>query len=145
VLLLLTATASTGTLLMADAFFAYTGWRLLASKDGLPRRSAGQICWFAQRKELPFALVAMASALTLALEAGSVHPRGACLAGAALVALGAHFLVYLKTACILEGLKSAQVGSADWYARGGRLEAAMVTRASLQAAAFICIIAVALS
>jgi hypothetical protein len=95
---------------------------------------------FTEKHEPIFAAVAMAAALMLVLNTRVAQPRAACLAGGALVALAAHLLLYAKTTCLMRGFEDAPVGSAEWHTRAGALEAAMVTRTSLQAAAFICIV-----
>ncbi len=138
--ILVAGAVSTGILFVADAFLAFTGWRVLGAKSPTSRLTAGVLCRFAERRELPVAAVAMGAALFLALHCGAAHPRAACLAGGALVALAGHLIVYVKTACLLQQLAAAPLGSAEWVSRGARVEAAMLTRASLQAAAFICFV-----
>jgi hypothetical protein len=140
VVLLLSGAAATSVLFATDAFFAFAGWRILLRKETWGRGCVRRLHAFTEKHEPLFAAVAMASAVMLALNARVGHPRAACLAGGALVALAAHLLLYAKTACLMRGFEEAAVGSAEWHARAGGLEAAMVTRTSLQAAAFICIV-----
>ena len=93
-----------------------------------------------ERRAPFFAAVAMTASVALALRAGISHPRAMCLAGGAIFALTAHLLLHLKTAGLMRSFKAAPPGSVEWQSRAVKLEAAMVTRASLQAAAFICIV-----
>jgi len=141
VLLLFTGALATSVLLVTDGFYAFAGWRILRSQ-----RSWGQSCVrrahaYSEKREPLFAAVAMAAAVGLAIGSGLGHPKATCLAGGALVALSAHLLLHVRTACLMRGFAAAPPGSAEWLASAGKLEAAMVTRASLQAAALICIIA----
>jgi hypothetical protein len=128
-------------LFMTDAFFAFAGWRIVVQKQTWIRGCVVRAHAFTEKREPVFAAVAMLSALVLAVGAGVSRPRAACLAGGALVALAAHLLLHLKTACLMRGFEAAPVGSAEWHSRAAKLEAAMVTRASLQGAAFICVVA----
>ena len=139
--LLLAGAAATSVLFATDAFFAFAGWRIRIKKQSWGRDCVRKLHGFTEKREPLFAAVALAAATLLALQAGVGHPRVACLAGGAVVALGAHLLVYVKTACLMQGFEAAPAGSAEWHARATKLEAAMVTRASLQAAAFICVVA----
>jgi hypothetical protein len=141
VVLLLSGAVATAVLFTTDAFFAFAGWRILVRKQSFGRECVKRAHAFTEKREPLFAAIAMASAVALALNAGVGHPRAACLAGGALVALAAHLRLYAKTSCLMRVFEAAPVGSAEWHSRAGRLEAAMVTRASLQAAAFICIVA----
>ncbi len=141
VVFILAGALTTSVLFSADAFFAFAGWRALARKASWGRDCVRRVHCFTERREPFFAAIAMLSAAALAAQAGTAHPQAACLAGGALVALGAHLLLHLKTACLMRSFEAAPIGSAEWHTRAGRLDAAMVTRASLQAAAFICIVA----
>ena len=138
--LLLSGAAATSVLFATDAFFAFAGWRILMRTQSFGRSCVRRAHAFTEKREPLFAAIAMASAVALALNAGVGHPRAACLAGGALVALAAHLCLYAKSACLMQGFAAAPIGSAEWHTRAGRLEVAMVTRASLQAAAFICIV-----
>jgi hypothetical protein len=137
---LLLAAAATFVLLTTDAFFAFAGWRMLASGPAPWQRACG-LHARAERHEPWFAAVAMAASVMLGVGAGLDHPRVSCLAGGAVVALAAHLVVYTKVACLMRGFEAAPIGSEERTAVAGRLESAMVTRASLQGAAFICIVA----
>jgi hypothetical protein len=140
VVLLLSGAAATSVLFVTDAFFAFAGWRILVAKQTWGRGCVRRAHAFTEKREPFFAAIAMISAVLLGLSAGVSHPRAVCLAGGALVALAAHLRLYAKTACLVHVFEAAPLGSAEWHTRAGRLEAAMVTRASLQAAAFICIV-----
>jgi hypothetical protein len=144
VLIVLAGALSTSVLLTADAFFAFAGWRALGGKASWGRDCVRKVHAFTEKREPLFAAVAMFSAAALAVRAGTAHPQAACLAGGALVALGAHLLVHLRTACLMRAFEAAPIGSAEWSSRGAKLDAAMVTRASLQAASLICILAAGL-
>lgn len=135
---------ATFVLLTTDAFFAFAGWRLLAARAPWKRACVSQLHAFTEKREPFFAAVAIAASTMLVLTSGVSHPRAACLAGGAVVALGAHLLVYLKVSCLMRGFEEAPVGTEQWRTIATRLESAMVTRASLQAAAFICILAAGL-
>ncbi len=139
--ILLSGALATSVLFSTDAFFAFAGWRILLGKPSWGRDCLRRLYSFTERREPFFAALAMVAAVVLAARSGQDHPRAACLAGGALVALAAHLLVHVKTACLMRGFEAAKVGSAEWRAAAGKLETAMVTRASLQAAAFICIVA----
>jgi len=141
VVLLLSGAVSTSVLLTTDAFFAFAGWRILIAKKTWGRDCVRKLHGFTEKREPIFAAIAMFSAVAVATGAGLAHPRVACLAGGALVAMAAHMLLYLKTACLMMGFESAPLGSAEWHTRATKLEAAMVTRASLLTAALICIVA----
>jgi len=145
VLILLSGAVATAVLFATDAFFAFAGWRFVFAKPTLGRQRVRRLHSFAEKHEPLLAAVAMIAAGALAASAAFGHPRAACLAGGGLVALAAHLLLYLKTACLMRGFDAAPVGSAEWLASAARLQAAMVTRASLQAAAFICIVAAGLA
>jgi hypothetical protein len=140
VVLLLSGAAATSVLFVTDAFFAFAGWRVLVAKQTWGRGCVRRAHAFTEKREPVLAVVAMISAVLLAFSAGIGHPRAICLAGGALIALAAHLRVYAKTACLVRAFEAAPFGSAEWDTRAGKLEAAMVTRASLQAAAFICIV-----
>ncbi len=141
---LVTGAVATSVLFSADAFFAFAGWRALGGKSTWCRNCVRKAHAFTERREPFFAVVAMVSALLLCVGAGADHPRAACLAGGGLVALAAHLMLHLRTACLMRGFEEAPVGSAEWHSRAAKLDGAMVTRASLQAAAFICIVAAGL-
>jgi hypothetical protein len=140
VVLLLAGATATSVLLTTDAFFAFAGWRVCAEQKTWVRELVRRVHAFAEKREPLFAAVAMAASVALALNAGPGHSSVACLAGGALVALSAHMLLYWKTACLMKRFEDAPAGSAEWHSRAAKLEAAMLTRASLQAAAFICIV-----
>lgn len=142
--LLVSGALATSVLFTVDAFFAFAGWRIRTTGKTWCRASVQRLHGKTEKREPLFAAVAMAVAVALVMNCGVTHPRAACLAGGALVALSAHMLLYLKTACLMQRFESAPVGSAEWHTRAGTLEAAMLTRASLQAAAFICIVTAAL-
>ena len=135
-LFLLSAAVATCVLFATDAFFGFASFRLLATRQRLRQLHA-----YTEKREPLLAVVAMAATIAVAAGAGADQPRVACLAGGALVALAAHLVLYLKSRCLMKTFDAAPVGSAEWYSRAAKLEATMVTRASLQAAAFICIIA----
>jgi hypothetical protein len=132
---------ATFVLFTTDAFYAFAGWRILVRKQTWGRECVVKIHAFTEKREPVLAAIAMLAAAALAAGAGVEHPRAACLASAALVALGAHLVLHLRTACLVRGFAAAPVGSAEWHTRAAKLEAAMVTRASLQGAAFICFVA----
>jgi len=144
VLIVLSGAVATGVLFTVDAFFAFAGWRFLFAKQTWGRRCVQRLHAYTEKHEPVLAVVAMATAGLLAFHAGHEQPRVACLASGGLVALVAHLLLYARTACLVRGFDNAEVGSAEWQRCAGRLETAMVTRASLQAAAFICIVAAGL-
>jgi hypothetical protein len=144
VVFLFAGAAATSVLFTVDAFFAFAGWRVMNGKPGYARASLQHLHAFTERREPFLAAIAMASTLALGLEAGTHRPRVACLLGGALIALVAHLLLHMKTACLVRTFSMAPVDSVERQSRGARLEAAMVTRASLQAAAFICIVAAGL-
>jgi hypothetical protein len=143
-MIVLAGAVATSVLFSADAFFAFAGWRALGCRASWSCNVIRRAHAFTERREPFFAVVAMVCAVLLAWQAGGAHPRAACLAGGALVALGAHLLLHLRTACLMRAFEEAPLGSAEWNTRGARLDAAMVTRASLQAASFICIVAAGL-
>ncbi len=136
VLFLVSAAVATCVLFTTDAFFGFSSWRMLATRQRLRHLHA-----YTEKREPILAAVAMAATVALALGAGMAEPRTACLAGGAVIALAAHLVLYVKSRCVMRTFDSAPVGSAEWYSRAAKLEATMMTRASLQAAAFICIVA----
>jgi hypothetical protein len=140
VVVLVAGAAATSVLFATDAFFAFAGWRILIKKKSWGRDCVGRLHSYTEKREPLFAVIAMVSALVLALQAGTGHPRASCLACGAIMALGAHLLIYTRTAALMQSFKAAPVGSGEWHAGAARLEVAMVTRASLQAAALICIV-----
>ena len=138
--LLLAGALSTSVLFATDAFFAYAGWRIRSTGKTWCRASIQRLHARTEKREPFFAALSIAVSLALALTAGPGHPRVACVAVGALVALIMHMVLYVKTAFLIRQFETAPVGSAEWHSRAGRLEAAMLTRASLQAAALICIV-----
>jgi hypothetical protein len=142
VVFLLSGAIATSVLFTADAFFAFAGWRALGGRESWGRDCVRRVHAFTERREPFFAVVAMVSGAVIAAQARC--PQIACLAGGALVALAAHLILHLRTACLMRAFEQAPVGSAEWQTRGAKLDAAMVTRASLQAASFICIVAAGL-
>jgi hypothetical protein len=142
-MIVLAGALATSVLLTADAFFAFAGWRAVG-KPSWGCSCVRKAHAFTERREPFFAAIAMISASLIAIQAGGEHVRAACLAGGALVALGAHLLLHLRTAVLMRAFEAAPPGSAEWNTRGARLDAAMGTRASLQAAALICIVAAGL-
>ena len=135
---------ATSVLFATDAFFAFAGWRLLLARRTWGRECVRKLHAYTERRTPFFASIAILCTMLVAISSGFSHPRAGCLAGGASMALVAYGLVYARTACLVQQFKSAPVGSAEWHTRAGKLEAAMVTRASLQAAALICIVAAAL-
>jgi hypothetical protein len=141
VLFLLAGTVTTAALFITDAFFAFAGWRILVKKQTGGRASVVRGYARMERHEPTLAAVAMTAAAALAIRAGFTHVPGMCLAGSAFVAIGAHLLLHLKTVCLMQRFEEAPVCSAEWHTRAAKLEAVMLTRASLQGAAFICLLA----
>ncbi len=140
-MILFAGAAATSLLFAADAFFAFAGWRVMNGEPTFARSCVRTLYGCMERREPFVAAVAIVATLVLAVHAGVGHPRVVCLLGSALVALATHLLLHVKTGCLVKGFTAAPVGSVEWQSRGAKLEAAMVTRASLQAAAFICIVA----
>jgi hypothetical protein len=133
--------SATAVLFATDAFFAFAGWKILIRKQTRGRELFLKVHAFTEKREPFLAAIAMLSAVGIAAFPGAGHPRAGCLAGGAVMALAAHLLLHLRTACLVRGFEEAPIGSGEWRTRAGKLEAAMVTRASLQGAAFICIVA----
>jgi hypothetical protein len=140
VLVLASGAVATSVLFATDAFFAFAGWRVLIARKTWSGDCVRRLHAYTEKREPFFAAIAMASAVVLAFQGGAGHPRAGCLAGGAIIALAAHLLVYMKTAALMKRLKEAPVDSGEWHSRAAKLELAMVTRASFQAAAFICIV-----
>jgi hypothetical protein len=141
VVLLLSGATLTSVLFITDAFFAFAGWRILVKKQTWLLGCVQKAHAFTEKREPFFAALAILIAAALALNAGMDRPRAACLAGGALVALLAHMRLYAKTTLLMRRFESVTTNSAEWHVLAGRVEAVMVTRASLQAGAFICIVA----
>jgi hypothetical protein len=144
VLLALSGALATSVLFAADAFFAFSGWRVTGRSSSWGRAVTAQAHTFAEKREPLFIGIAMAASIGLALTAGPEHPRAGCLAGGAFVALLGHLLAYKRTACMLRGLGATAIGSSERASSAAKLETAMVTRASLLGAALICIVAAGL-
>jgi hypothetical protein len=139
-LLLLSAAVATGVLFATDAFFGFSSFG-----SSPTRRRLRTFCASAEKREPFLALVAIVAMGAVAVVEGMDHPRTTYLAGGALTALAAHLVLYGRSRCLVRGFDAAPRGSAEWYSRAAKLDATMATRAYLQAAAFICIVAAALT
>jgi hypothetical protein len=144
VLLGLAAAMPTCLALTAELIFVCAGAKGLFLRPGpvglTVRRAQGAV-----ERQIPWlsGFAAVAS-LGLALSAG-VATRAGCLALGALLALGAHLTFYSRVARRFQDdsrcLERLSASGVDLVALQARWEVEMTTRASLHAAALVCIVA----
>jgi hypothetical protein len=143
-LLAFTALASTSIALTTELAFSCAGRKALLLRAG-PLGLAVRRVYRGLDRAIPYLLgVAGAASLGLALGAG-LTSRGGCLGLGATLALVAHYALYVKTgrrfrddtAC----LELSKIPPKELAAVQARWEVAMHTRASLLAAALVCVVA----
>jgi hypothetical protein len=143
-LLAFTALASTSIALTTELAFSCAGRKALLLRAGPLGLSMRRVYRLLDRALPLFSGVAGAASVGLALGAG-LASSGGCLGLGAALALLAHYALYAKTgrrfrddtAC----LELSKIPPKELAAVQARWEIAMHTRASLLAAAFVCVVA----
>jgi len=143
-LLAFTALASTSIALGTELAFACTSrkaWLMRPGPLGLVARRAYRCL----DRRIPWISgVAAAASLVVALSAG-VTTRAGCIGLAAVLALGAHLAFYAQVArrfrADAECIEVSTVPPGELAGLRERWDIAMTTRASLLAAAFVCVVA----
>ena len=136
--------AATALMFATDALFAFASWRCPVAARAATSTRFRKLHGFVLKREPLLAVVALLACAALLARAGVSIPSAACLGAGAVIALVGHQVIYVKTGCLMRGFEASPVGSDAWRAAGGKLEIASVARASLLAAALICLVSAGL-
>jgi hypothetical protein len=143
-LLAFAALASTSIALTTELAFACAGRKGLLLRAGTVGLAARRLYRAFDRCIPVLSGVAAATSLGLALAAG-VTTRGGTMGIAAALALGAHMALYAQVARRFRAetgcMELAKIPVHELAALQARWDVAMTTRASLLAAAFVCVVA----
>ena len=143
-LLAFTALASTSIALTTELAFACAGRKAWIMRPGPLALAARQLYRWLDRSIPLLSCVAAAASLAFAASVG-VTTRAGCMGLAGVLALGAHLALYAQVArrfrADAECLGVSRVPPIELAKLQSRWEIAMTTRASLLAAALVCVVA----
>jgi hypothetical protein len=142
-LLAFTALASTSIALTTELAFACAGRKAWILRPGPFALAARKLYRWLDRSIPLLSCVAAAASLAFAVSVG-VTTRAGCMAVAGVVTFGAHLALYAQVArrfrADTECLGVSRVPPSELAQLQSRWEIAMATRASLLAAAFVCVV-----
>jgi hypothetical protein len=143
-LLAFIALASTSIALTTELAFAFAGRKAWLMRPGALGLAARRLYLQLERSIPLFSGIAAGASLVLALLAG-LTTRAGCIGLSGVVVLGAHLALYIQVARRLradaECVELSRTSPGELSAGKELWEVAMSTRASLLAAALVCVIA----